>query len=278
MFGGIEAGGTNFVCGAGSSPRDLIWEEFPTSDPRETIARVAAFFRRHPVEAIGIGCFGPLDLDRGRIANTPKSAWRDFPIVDEVRLRTGVGHVTLDTDVNAAALGEHIWGAADGVDTFVYLTVGTGIGGGAIVNGELLHGMSHPEMGHIRIPHDCALDPFPGSCFAHGDCLEGLASGAAIAQRWGSPGERLPNDHPAWELEAEYLAHGLANLTCAFSPLKIIVGGGVMRATPLSLVRDKTAALLNRYIALPEIVAPQLGEQAGVLGALALVTQTSARI
>jgi fructokinase len=270
-FGGIEAGGTNFVCAAGSGPGDLIAEEFSTGSPPETIARVGRFFREHPVDAIGVGCFGPIDIARGRITTTPKIAWRQFNMVAAIREATGVARIAFDTDVNAAALGERTWGAARGVDTFVYLTVGTGIGGGAMVNGALLHGLSHPEMGHIRIPHDLSMDPFPGTCYAHGDCLEGLASGVAIEKRWGVRGEHLPAGHPAWDLEAVHLAHGLANFICTLSPRKIIIGGSVMRGTPMELVRAKTAAALNGYLAMPEIVAPELGEQAGVLGAIALV-------
>jgi fructokinase len=271
MFGGIEAGGTNFVCAAGSGPEDLIAEEFPTGSPAETIARVGRFFRDHRVDAIGVGCFGPIDIERGRITTTPKLAWQQFAVVDAIRDATGVETIAFDTDVNAAALGEHSWGAARGVDTFVYLTVGTGIGGGAMVNGALLHGLTHPEMGHVRIPHNRSVDPFPGTCYAHGDCLEGLACGVAIEKRWGARGEHLPAAHPAWDLEAGYLANGLSNFICTLSPRKIIVGGSVMRATPIELVRVKTAAVLNGYVGMPDIVAPELGEQAGVLGAIALV-------
>jgi fructokinase len=271
-LGGIEAGGTNFVCAAGSGPDDYITEEFPTGAPAETIARVGQFFHTHQVDAIGVGCFGPIDITRGRITTTPKTAWRQFAMVDAVREATGVSRIVFDTDVNAAALGEYKWGAARGVDTFVYLTVGTGVGGGAMVDGRLLHGFSHPEMGHVRIPHDFAKDPFPGACYAHGDCLEGLASGFAIEKRWHTRGEDLPAGHAAWELEAEYLASGLMNFTCTLSPRMIVIGGSVMRGTPMELVRAKTRTALNGYVEMPQIVAPALGEQAGVLGAIALVS------
>ena len=269
-FGGIEAGGTKVVCAAGTGPDDLTVQEFATTLPAETVDRVATFFDEHPVEALGIGCFGPIDIAAGRITTTPKIGWRDYAIVDAIRAATGVERIVFDTDVNAAALGEFRWGAAMGVETFVYLTVGTGVGGGAMVNGALLHGLAHPEMGHIRIPHDWAVDPFPGACYAHRDCLEGLASGFAIEQRWGRRGEELADDHPAWELEAGHLANGLASITCVLSPRKIILGGSVMRKTSSDSVRAKTSAVLNGYLALPEIIAPGLGTRSGVLGALAL--------
>jgi fructokinase len=183
----------------------------------------------------------------------------------------------LDTDVNAAALAEHRWGAARGLDTFLYLTVGTGIGGGGLVNGQLMHGLLHPELGHIRVPHDLVADPFPGNCPSHGDCLEGLAAGAAMTARWGFGGAYLFPDHPAWDLEAHYLALGLVNWICTLSPERIIMGGGVMRRKTLfALIRTKVEALLNGYLDAPEIVPPELGERAGVLGAIALALNSEA--
>lgn len=270
MTGGIEAGGTNFVCAVGSGPSDLVRYEFPTGAPSETIAHAAEFFRAHSPGALGVGCFGPIDIRAGRITTTPKLAWQGFPIVNALRQATGIARIAFDTDVNAAALGESTWGAARGVDNFLYLTIGTGIGGGAMIDGRLLHGRSHPEMGHIRIPHDVVRDPFPGSCYAHGDCLEGLAAGYAIEQRWGHRGEELPPGHAAWDLEAHYLALALANLTCTFAPRMIILGGSVIRSTPIDTVRARTQAALHGYVELPEIVAPGLGEDAGVLGAIVL--------
>jgi fructokinase len=185
----------------------------------------------------------------------------------------------MDTDVNAAALGEHRWGAAQGLDTFVYLTIGTGIGGGALVGGKILHGLMHPEMGHILIPHDRDRDPFKGMCLFHEDCFEGLACGPAIQARWGKPGKDLPDDHPAWPLEAHYLASGLVALIMVLSPQRIILGGGVMQRLHLfPLVRKEVVELLNGYIHQPAIleaidryiVPPALQGQAGVLGAIAL--------
>jgi fructokinase len=192
--------------------------------------------------------------------------------------------VAIDTDVNAAAIGESCWGAARGLSDFLYLTVGTGIGGGAVVNGEIVHGLMHPEMGHIRIPHDLARDPYPGVCPYHRDCLEGLASGPAIQERWGKPGEELPPDHPAWALEAHYLALGLASWVCTLSPKRIVLGGGVMQQTQMfPLIRSELSDLLNRYILTPVLqegmesylVPPVLGNRSGVLGALALAKRLS---
>jgi fructokinase len=185
----------------------------------------------------------------------------------------------LDTDVNAAALAEFRWGTAQGLSDFVYVTVGTGIGGGGMVNGKLVHGLLHPEMGHMKIPHDRALDRFEGSCPYHGDCLEGLASGPAIQARWGKAPASLPPEHPAWRLEAGYLGLGLANLICVLSPQRIILGGGVMQQdTLLPLVRQEVRHVLNGYLPAAQleqeidsfILKPQLGQRAGVLGALAL--------
>ncbi|MDQ6760393.1 MAG: ROK family protein [Acidobacteriota bacterium] len=269
--GGIEAGGTKFVCGVGTGPDDLLSEQFPTEGPASTMERVAAFFKKHPrVAVVGVGSFGPLNLRTGWITTTPKLNWRHFDLADTIRRVTGAA-IVLDTDVNAAALAEHHWGAARGLDNFLYLTVGTGIGGGGMMNGRLMHGLLHPEFGHIRVPHDFSADPFPGNCPSHNDCLEGLASGAAISARWGAPGTQLPPSHPAWELEAHYLALGLVNWICTLSPERIIAGGGVMRQHCLfPLIRTKVDALLNGYLEAPAIVPPDLGQRAGVLGAIAL--------
>jgi fructokinase len=270
-FAGIEAGGTKFVCGVGTGPDDLVREEFPTTTPDETLCRAAEFLNRHQPEGLGIGCFGPIDLNRGLITATPKRAWQNCAIVATLRAETGIRNIAFDTDVNAAALGEYRWGAAKRMGVFLYLTVGTGIGGGAMIDGHLLHGLVHPEMGHIRVPHDRMADPFPGACYAHGDCWEGLASGFAIESRWNQRGESLAADHPAWELETHYLSLGLVNLICTFSPEMIVIGGGVAHRAGFPVLREKTASLLNGYTAMPEIVPPALGGNAGVLGAIALV-------
>jgi fructokinase len=233
--------------------------------------------------AVGIASFGPIDPDPrsptfGHITTTPKAGWAHTDLAGEVRraLRCPVG---FDTDVNAAALGEHRWGAAQGLDTFVYLTVGTGLGGGGMVNGRLIHGLMHPEVGHMRVPHDRNDDPFPGNCPYHGDCLEGLAAGPAIEARWGRRAETLPADHPAWDLEAHYLSLGLANLVLSLSPQRIILGGGVMEQRHLfPLMRRGVQSLLNGYVQVQAvldgiddyIVPAALAPRSGVLGALAL--------
>jgi fructokinase len=226
---------------------------------------------------VGIGSFGPVDLRRGAVTTTPKPGWAHTDVAGPIGRELGVP-VIFDTDVNAAALGEHRWGAARGLGTFVYVTVGTGIGGGGMARGHLLHGLSHPEFGHVRIPHDPA-DPFPGSCPYHGDCWEGLASGPAIAARWEARPEELPADHPAWALEAEYIALGILSIVLVFSPHRVIVGGGVMEhAGLLGRVRTCVRELVAGYLETPMLaekieqylVPPALGDRAGVLGAIAL--------
>jgi fructokinase len=278
-LGGIEAGGSKFKCAAGSGPEDADIAEFPTTSPEETISRVEDFFgAREPVESIGIASFGPIDPNPesptfGYITSTPKRGWRNFDFVGAVKRALGVP-VAFDTDVNAAALAESRWGAGIGLRNFVYVTVGTGVGGGALVDGRLLHGRVHPEMGHLPVPHDRVRDPFAGNCPYHGDCLEGLAAGPAIQARWGAAGHLLPDGHAAWELEADYLALGIVSWTCILSPERIVLGGGVMQREELfPKLRVLVAELLNGYLESPDIVPPQLGTRAGVLGAIALANQ-----
>lgn len=275
-LGGIEAGGSKFVCAVGSGPDDAECAEFPTTVPDETIARAVDFFRsRKPVEAVGIASFGPIDLRResptyGYITSTPKGGWRNTDLAGAVRRALGVP-VSFDTDVNAAALAEMRWGAARGLASFIYVTVGTGIGGGAVIDGRLLHGRMHSEMGHIRIPHDTARDPFPGVCPYHGDCLEGLASAPSIEARWGNAAHLIADGHMAWNLEAEYLALGMVNWASMLSLERVVLGGGVMQRSELfPKIRAWVAELLNGYIEPPDIVAAELGRRAGVLGAIAL--------
>jgi fructokinase len=279
-YGGVEAGGTKWVCGIGSGPDDLhAVETFPTTTPTETLERTAAFFAQNGgVSAVGVGSFGPIDLRAGRVTTTPKRGWANTEVVSVLHDALGVP-VAFDTDVNAAALGEGRWGAAVGLDTFCYFTVGTGIGGGVMAGGRLVHGLIHPEVGHMLIPHDRARDPFPGSCPFHGDCFEGLAAGSAIERRWGKPGEELGDRSDVWELEAEYLALGVVNVICVMSPQRVILGGGVMKQPSLlPLVRARTRELLAGYVGAPElsdgldeyIVGPALGDRAGVLGAIEL--------
>jgi fructokinase len=294
IFGGLEAGGTKFVCLVGSGPGQILDEiRFPTRDPVATLDRTVAFFanhaRRTPLMALGVGSFGPLDLDPtsptyGFITSTPKPGWGKVDL--NGILRTGLQlPVALDTDVNAAALGERTWGCdTQLLDPFVYVTVGTGIGVGVLVNGMPLHGLVHPEGGHMRIPHDRQQDPFPGSCPFHGDCLEGLASGNSLEARWQRKPEALPEDHPAWDLEARYLALAVVNLICVYSPRRIVLGGGVLEHPGLlHQVRMKVLKLLNGYVRSPQITAriesylvpPSLGSRSGVLGAIALAIELS---
>jgi fructokinase len=286
LYGGIEAGGTKCICAVGLGPDDILaTSRFDTTTPHETLARVAAFFApyRSELAALGIGAFGPLDprpesTTFGWITTTPKVGWSQTDVVGFLRQNLDVP-IAFETDVNAAVIGEHYWGAARGLDTVLYMTVGTGLGAGAMVHGQLLHGALHPEMGHIRIPHDWDQDPFPGMCPYHGDCLEGLAAGPAIEARWGQPGASLAPDHPAWVLEAHYLALGLTAFICILAPQRLILGGGVMRQIQLfPRLRREVQGRLNGYMQLPElnagieayIVPPALGDAAGVLGALAL--------
>jgi fructokinase len=285
MFGGIEAGGTKFICGIGTSPADLEVAQFPTSSPEITLAAVIEFFKSAKValRAIGIGSFGPIDPNPqsphyGHITSTPKAGWANFDLAGTVRDALQLP-VAFDTDVNAAMLGEARWGAARGLSDAIYLTIGTGVGGGALVHGELVHGLVHPEMGHLRLPHDRVRDGFAGICPFHGDCLEGLASGPAIQARWGAIATTLPPDHPAWALEAQYLAYALNNLAVTLSPQRILLGGGVMQQSHLfDLVRAEFAQLLNGYVRHPELLEhleryiqpPQLGARAGILGTIAL--------
>lgn len=274
------------MCGVGTGPDDLQLTTVPTTSPQATIDQIIAFFRDQAgreLSAVGIGAFGPVDLHPesptfGFITSTPKVGWQQYDLASTLyrALQVPIG---FDTDVNAAAAGEARWGAGRGLANFLYLTVGTGIGGGALVNGEVIHGLLHPEMGHIRIPHDLSADPFPGSCPYHKDCLEGLASGPAMQARWGKRAQELPADHPAWALEAHYLALGLATWVCTVSPERILLGGGVMQQASLfPMIRQELLRLLNGYIdakpLLNEIdsyvAPPELGNRAGVLGAMVL--------
>jgi fructokinase len=279
LFGAIEAGGTKFVCAVGNGPDDLVIDTIDTTLPEETISRVVCFFKQYDLAAIGIGSFGPIELDRtspnyGFITSTPKAGWAQFDFVGALKAEFDVP-IGFDTDVNAAALAEYTWGAAQGLSDFIYLTIGTGIGGGGMVNGQLMHGLMHPEMGHILVkPHGC--DDFDGICPYHGNrCLEGMASGPAIEKRWGKPAKDLHENHIAWEIEVDYLSQALVNYICMLSPQKIILGGGVMHQHHLlGNIQNKVQQMLNNYIHLPAltefIVLPALANKAGVLGALAL--------
>ena len=279
MFGAIEAGGTKFVC-AVSDENFTIKERvsIPTTTPEETMTEVFSFFDQYELTAIGIGSFGPIDVNKesdtyGYITSTPKTAWKFYDFLGSVKNRYSVP-IGWTTDVNAAALGEIKLGAAKGLKSCVYLTVGTGIGGGAVINGELLEGYGHPEMGHIPV----RLHPnetYKGTCPYHGDCLEGIAAGPAIEGRFGKKGHLLTDQEEVWEMEAYYLAQALMNYTLILSPERIVLGGGVMKQKQLyPLVRQKFAELINDYVQVPDleqyIVAPGLEDNAGILGSLLL--------
>jgi fructokinase len=289
LYGGIEAGGTKFVCVVGNGPEDIQAEmRVPTTTPSQTLQQVLDFFQPYSSQgelvAVGVGAFGPLDISAGSptygsITTTPKPGWAQVGLHAEISRGLGVP-VLLDTDVNAAAAGEYYWIEENrSLNSLVYMTVGTGIGVGVIANKQPLHGLIHPEAGHLFIPHCNAEDPFEGVCPYHGDCLEGLASGPAMARRWGVLPENLPSSHPGWDLETRYLALGVCNLIYAFSPQRIVLGGGVLQHPGLiGQVRQHVNGLLNGYIQsdwvgsrIEEyIVSPGLGSRAGVLGAIAM--------
>ncbi len=288
IYGGIEAGGTKFVCMVAGGPGDVRAEtRFPTTTPDETIGRAIEFFRQYlPLKAIGVASFGPVDLNPtsptyGSITTTPKPHWANTDITGRLNAALDLP-VAFDTDVNGAALAEYRWGAARDCDPVLYITIGTGIGGGCLINGKPMHGLVHPEMGHIRLPRDPKVDPYSGFCPFHGDCFEGLAAGPAMRLRWGQPAETLPADHPGWELEAHYIALALSDLVCTLSPKRIVLGGGVFEHTGLiERVRVRTQELLNGYVKSPVIlehideyiVRPGLGGRSGVLGAIALAME-----
>ena len=292
-FGGVETGGTWVVCAVGSGPQDIVaHERFPTGEPDATLERIAAFFDRDDVprpRAIGIGSFGPAGVEPGapawgRVLTTPKPGWSDTDVAGAISRRTGAP-VAFETDVTAAAVGEARWGAGRGLESLCYLTVGTGIGAGLLVGGRPVHGLRHPEVGHLRVPHDRERDPFPGVCPLHGDCWEGLASGEAMRERWGRPGRELEPDHPAWELEVEYLALGIHAIVSVVSPQRVIAGGGVFGHPGLHRrVGARIGELDAGYLRTPllgdqvgeYLVAPDLGDRSGVLGAIALAADLSA--
>jgi fructokinase len=290
LYGSIEGGGTKFVCAVGSTPDDLRAEvRFPTTTPEATLEQAVGFFRgRGPLDAIGIAMFGPLVLDRespeyGHVGPTPKPGWSGADIVGPLTDAFGIP-VGFDTDVNGAALGEGRWGAGAGLDNFVYVTVGTGIGGGVVSNGKAVHGLVHSEIGHLRIPRH-PDDTFAGRCPFHGDCLEGLASGPAIADRWGTSAEELGAETPrAVEMEAFSLGYAMANLVLAVSPQRIILGGGVMQLPGLlEATRRRMLEALGGYVDSPAlergacayVVAPKLGGGSGIAGGLVLAERAA---
>jgi fructokinase len=291
LYGGIEAGGTKFVCVVAGGPDHIVDEiRFRTTTPSETLGRAIQFFQPFvtgaQIQAIGVGAFGPLDLNPesptyGFVTATPKPGWSNTNVLGTLQQALKI-RIALDTDVNVAGLGEYRWGASKGSDPSLYLTIGTGIGGGYIQDGRSLIGMLTPEMGHLRLPHDRQRDPFAGSCPFHGDCFEGLASGPAIEKRLGLAGAVVPEEDAFWEIEADYIALALMNYILTLSPKRIILGGGVMQRDFLfTKVRRRVRKLLNGYVASKSIlenidsyiVPPGLGNQSGSLGAIALAMQ-----
>ena len=292
LFGGIEGGGTKFVCMVATDPQNIVDEiRFPTTTPAETLQQAVSFFEKYAnqgLAAVGMASFGPVDLDPvsptfGHVTTTPKPGWAFTDTISGLRRALNLP-VAFDLDVNAAAFGEYYWNPENHLlDPLVYFTIGTGIGAGVIVHGQLVHGLVHPEAGHMRIPHDRSVDPYAGCCPYHGDCFEGLACGPAMQQRWGQRAEKMPADHPAWALEAGYIAAALNNTICNLSPKRIVLGGGVMQHPGLiRLIQQKVQKLLNSYIHSPVIiehidqyiVLPSLGNRSGVLGAIALAKHT----
>lgn len=297
LVGAIEAGGTKFVCAVGTGPDRgmLAREELPTGgSPASLMAAVVQWLQRQQqfhgrLAALGVATFGPVDLDErsptyGFITSTPKPGWANADLLGPLRATFGDIPMAIDTDVNGAALGERVWGAARDLTDFVYVTIGTGIGGGGMARGQLLHGLVHPEMGHMRLPR-LADDSFAGICPYHGDCWEGLCCGPAIDARTGMAAGDLPADHPAWQVEAHYVAAALANIVCVLSPQRIILGGSVRKAGKLGqeaffrMVRERLQRTLAGYIVSPALlghgvqtflVPPQLSDDAGVCGAIAL--------
>jgi len=291
LYGAIEAGGTKFVCVVASGPNHIVDEiRYMTTTPAETLGKAIQFFQPFitsgQVGAIGVGSFGPVDLNPesstyGFIAATPKPGWSNTDVLGTLRRALQV-NIAFDMDVNTAALGEYLWGASKSYDPSLYVTIGTGIGGGYIINGKPLIGLLNLEMGHVLIPHNRELDSFLGACPFHGDCFEGLASGPAIEKRLGLAGAVIPEDNVFWDIEADYIAYALMNYILILSPKKIILGGGVMQREFLfPKVRQRVRELLNGYVSSKNlleniesyILPPGLGNQSGSLGAIALAMQ-----
>lgn len=284
LYGALEAGGTKMVCSIGDEHAAIIHRvSYPTATPDETMPQMLEFFSNKGISALGIGSFGPLDLNPesktfGYITTTPKLSWQHYPLKTAFQKELNIP-VAIDTDVNAAALAEATKGAAKGLNSCLYVTVGTGIGGGLIIDGKPVHGLVHPELGHMLLRAHLQ-DPAPeGFCPYHKGCLEGLASGPSIEKRWSTKADTLPTDHLAWDIEAYYLAQMCVNSIVCFSPQKIILGGGVMQQTHLfPRIHQLTQNLLNGYINSPMvtehiqdyIIAPGLGVNSGAIGALLL--------
>ncbi len=288
FIGGIEAGGTKFVCAvsnADSLGEILLEERFETSDSETMLAKAVSFFQNAadkgmPISALGIGTFGPAGVNPklnnyGQILATPKEGWAGTDFLGVFKEAFPDVAISFDTDVNAAALGEGSQGAAVGLDSYVYITIGTGIGGGVVINGKMIKGYLHPEIGHIYV-HKQEGDDFAGCCPFHTNCIESLASGTAINERWEMPAQEMAKDHPAWKLEAKYIAALCQTLTAVISPQRIILGGGVMQQTHLlAMIRAEFESLINGYWDIPDdyIVTPELGNHAGIIGCLKLARE-----
>jgi fructokinase len=282
LFGALESGGTKMVCAIGDENGKILDRTtIPTTTPQETMPLILEYFKGKEIVAIGIACFGPIDLNRssatyGYITSTPKTAWKNFNIVGAVKEELGIP-VGFDTDVNGSLLGEATWGCARGISDAIYLTIGTGIGGGVMAGGKLLHGMLHPELGHIRLAKE-EKDPGKSVCPFHDNCLEGLASGPSIEKRWGKRAVDLADNPEVWELEADYIGTALVNYCMTLSPKKIILGGGVMHQEQLfSLIRKRFKEQMSGYIITPElenleqyIVPASLNDDQGIMGAIKL--------
>lgn len=281
-LGALEAGGTKMVCAIGNESGEIFEKvTIPTETPDVTMPELIRFFQERKMEGLGIGCFGPIQLDPeasdyGCITSTPKAAWRNYNIVKEFAKALGCP-IGFDTDVNASVLGEAAFGQAKGKRCVIYLTIGTGIGGGIYIEGKLLHGMLHPEAGHVLIQRR-ETDLYEGKCPYHKNCLEGLASGPAIQARWGQKGEALAHRPEVWELEADYIAQALTGYILTLSPELIILGGGVMCQEQLfGLIRRKVPEFLGGYIQTREledmetyIVPASLHGDQGIMGCLEL--------
>jgi len=285
MLGSIEAGGTKMNCAIGDEQGNIIKQvQFPTTSPAENIKQITDFFLNNPVEAIGIACFGPVNIDRqspryGTILDTPKLAWRFFPFLQTLKENLNIP-IELQSDVNVAALGEATYGAGKNDRTVLYFTIGTGIGGGVVINQQFLNTPQHPEMGHITIIRDTS-DTKPSDCPFHTDCFEGLASGPAIERRFGPNAKNLPADHPTWEIVANYIGQGIYQMMLAYAPDRIIIGGGVMNQTHLlPKIKQHIITKLNNYNYYPAltnldqtITTPALGDNAGLIGGLVFAAQ-----
>lgn len=282
-IGAIEAGGTKIICGIGNEHGEIEKKiNFPTESPHIVFNKIREFFEGEQIDALGVGTFGPIDVNRssstyGYITSTPKPGWGNIDIIGQLKQYIDVP-IGFDTDVNGAALAEALWGSAKGLKSCVYYTIGTGVGVGVYVEGNLVHGLLHPEAGHIPVKRH-PQDSFEGFCPYHGDCLEGVAAGPAIEKRFGKKGHELSKDHEAWKIEAYYLGQALMSTILLLSPERIILGGGVMHQEQLfPLIREEVKHNLNGYVQHPMIlehidqyiIAPGLGDNAGLSGAIAI--------